>query len=114
MAAGAVQGYFGGATDLLFQRFIEIWSGMPQLYLLIILSNVIVPSFWWLLLVPVKTDTSTLDAARTTQECRLGAARRARRYDPGQSRQAPGRGDPRRAGYDPPRLRPYDDGRTAR
>ena len=51
VAAGAVQGYFGGATDLLFQRFIEIWSGMPQLYLLIILSNVIVPSFWWLLLI---------------------------------------------------------------
>jgi len=51
VAAGAVQGYFGGATHLLFQRFIEIWSGMPQLYLLIILSNVIVPSFWWLLLI---------------------------------------------------------------
>jgi len=51
VAAGAVQGYFGGTTDLLFQRFIEIWSGMPQLYLLIILSNVIVPSFWWLLLI---------------------------------------------------------------
>jgi microcin C transport system permease protein len=51
VAAGAVQGYFGGVTDLLFQRFIEIWSGMPQLYLLIILSNVIVPSFWWLLLI---------------------------------------------------------------
>jgi len=51
VAAGAVQGYFGGATDLLFQRVIEIWSGMPQLYLLIILSNVIVPSFWWLMLI---------------------------------------------------------------
>jgi len=51
VAAGAVQGYFGGVTDLLFQRFIEIWSGMPQLYLLIILSNVIVPSFWWLMLI---------------------------------------------------------------
>ena len=51
VAAGAVQGYFGGVTDLFFQRFIEIWSGMPQLYLLIILSNVIVPSFWWLLLI---------------------------------------------------------------
>ena len=51
VAAGAVQGYFGGVMDLLFQRFIEIWSGMPQLYLLIILSNVIVPSFWWLLLI---------------------------------------------------------------
>jgi microcin C transport system permease protein len=47
--AGAVQGYFGGWTDLLFQRFMEIWSGLPRLYLLIILSAVIVPNFWWLL-----------------------------------------------------------------
>ena len=48
--AGAVQGYYGGWTDLLFQRFIEIWSGMPQLFLLIILASVIEPSFWTLLL----------------------------------------------------------------
>jgi microcin C transport system permease protein len=49
IAAGAVQGYFGGWTDLLFQRFIEIWSGLPTLYLLIILSSVVQPNFWWLL-----------------------------------------------------------------
>ncbi len=49
VAAGAVQGYYGGWTDLLFQRFIEIWSGMPQLFLLIILGSVIEPSFWTLL-----------------------------------------------------------------
>lgn len=49
IAAGAVQGYYGGWTDLLFQRFIEIWSGMPQLLLLIILASVIEPSFWTLL-----------------------------------------------------------------
>ena len=49
VAAGAVQGYFGGWTDLLFQRFIEIWSGLPTLFLLIILSAVITPNFWWLL-----------------------------------------------------------------
>ena len=49
VAAGAVQGYFGGWTDLLFQRFIEIWSSMPTLYLLIILAALITPSFWWLL-----------------------------------------------------------------
>jgi microcin C transport system permease protein len=49
IAAGAVQGYYGGWTDLLFQRFIEIWSGMPQLFLLIILASVIEPSFWTLL-----------------------------------------------------------------
>ncbi len=49
VAAGAVQGFFGGLTDLWFQRFIEIWSGMPTLYLLIILSSVVTPNFWWLL-----------------------------------------------------------------
>jgi len=49
IAAGAVQGFYGGLTDLLFQRFIEIWSGMPQLFLLIILASIIQPSFWTLL-----------------------------------------------------------------
>ena len=47
--AGAVQGYFGGAVDLAFQRFIEIWEGLPVLYLLIILATFVEPSFWWLL-----------------------------------------------------------------
>jgi microcin C transport system permease protein len=47
--AGAVQGYFGGWVDLLFQRFIEIWQGLPILYLLIILASVVEPNFWWLL-----------------------------------------------------------------
>ena len=49
IAAGAVQGYFGGWTDLMFQRFIEVWSGLPILYLLIILASVVEPNFWWLL-----------------------------------------------------------------
>ncbi len=49
VTAGAVQGYFGGLTDLLFQRFMEIWSGMPVLYLLIILASLVQPNFWWLL-----------------------------------------------------------------
>ena len=49
VAAGAVQGYYGGLVDLLFQRFIEIWSGMPQLFLLIILASIITPGFWVLL-----------------------------------------------------------------
>jgi microcin C transport system permease protein len=49
VSAGAVQGYLGGWTDLLFQRFIEIWSGLPVLYLLIILASVVEPNFWWLL-----------------------------------------------------------------
>ena len=49
IAAGAVQGYFGGWMDLLLQRLIEIWTSVPSLYLLIILSAVLVPSFGILL-----------------------------------------------------------------
>ncbi|HEV8617025.1 MAG TPA: ABC transporter permease [Methylomirabilota bacterium] len=49
IVAGAVQGYFGGWIDLGAQRFIEIWSGLPVLYLLIILASVVEPNFWWLL-----------------------------------------------------------------
>jgi microcin C transport system permease protein len=49
VAAGAVQGYFGGWTDLLFQRFIEIWTSIPELYLLLIISSVLPPGFWILL-----------------------------------------------------------------
>lgn len=49
IAAGAIQGYFGGWIDLIFQRAIEVWSGMPTLYLLIILSSIVEPNFFWLL-----------------------------------------------------------------
>lgn len=49
VAAGAVQGYFGGTTDLIFQRFLEIWGGMPSLYILIILAALIEPTFLILL-----------------------------------------------------------------
>jgi microcin C transport system permease protein len=49
IAAGAIQGYFGGWTDLLFQRFIEIWTSIPSLYLLLIISSVLVPGFFVLL-----------------------------------------------------------------
>ncbi len=49
VAAGAVQGYFGGWTDLIFQRFIEIWSSLPELFLLIIIASIITPSFFVLL-----------------------------------------------------------------
>lgn len=45
VSAGAVQGYFGGLLDLLAQRFIEIWQGLPVLYLLIIMASVIQPGF---------------------------------------------------------------------
>jgi microcin C transport system permease protein len=51
VAAGGVQGYFGGRVDLFFQRFIEIWDSMPLLYLLIILAAVVQPNFWWLLII---------------------------------------------------------------
>jgi microcin C transport system permease protein len=49
VAAGAIQGYYGGLIDISFQRFIEVWSGLPVLYLLIILSAIVVPNFWSLL-----------------------------------------------------------------
>jgi microcin C transport system permease protein len=49
--AGAVQGYYGGWTDLLMQRFLEIWSNIPTLYVLIIIAAVLVPGFWTLLFV---------------------------------------------------------------
>ncbi|MDE0060196.1 MAG: ABC transporter permease, partial [Defluviicoccus sp.] len=48
VAVGAAQGYFGGWTDLAFQRFIEVWQGLPTLFLLIILASIVTPSFWWL------------------------------------------------------------------
>ena len=53
IVVGALQGYFGGRIDLIGQRLIEVWSGMPALFLLILLSSVIQPGFWWLLLVTV-------------------------------------------------------------
>lgn len=49
IAAGAVQGYFGGWIDLSFQRFLEVWSSLPTLYLLIILASLVQPGFWILL-----------------------------------------------------------------
>ncbi len=49
VTAGALQGYFGGRTDLIFQRFLEVWSSVPSLFVLIIISSVLVPGFWTLL-----------------------------------------------------------------
>lgn len=49
VSAGAIQGYFGGWIDLLFQRFIEVWTAIPSLYLLLIIASVLAPSFWVLL-----------------------------------------------------------------
>jgi len=53
IAAGAVQGYFGGKVDLIFQRFLEIWSGMPELYVIIIVFSAWQRSFWVLVLLMV-------------------------------------------------------------
>jgi len=50
---GAVSGYFGGKFDLFFQRFLEIWSGLPVIFLLIIMASFVIPNFWWLLLIMV-------------------------------------------------------------
>ena len=49
VSAGALQGYFGGWVDLIFQRIIEIWSAMPLLYLLLIVASILEPGFWILL-----------------------------------------------------------------
>lgn len=51
--AGALQGYYGGKVDLWGQRLIEVWSGMPTLFLIILLSSVVQPNFWWLLAITV-------------------------------------------------------------
>src|SRR5262249_9683946 len=49
VAAGAVQGYYGGKLDITMQRVIEVWASMPSLYILIIFSAMFVPGFWTLL-----------------------------------------------------------------
>ncbi len=49
IAAGGVQGYFGGWVDLFFQRFIELWTSIPQLFVLLIVSATLIPGFWTLL-----------------------------------------------------------------
>lgn len=49
VSVGALQGYYGGLLDLFGQRFVEIWSGIPMLFLLIIISSFISPNFWWIL-----------------------------------------------------------------
>ena len=65
---GAIQGYFGGKIDLIGQRFLEIWSGLPELYLLIIISSMITPNAWWLLLIMLFFSwTSLVDLVRA--EC---------------------------------------------
>jgi len=51
VTAGAIQGYFGGWTDLVLQRVTEIWAGLPVLYILIIMASIVDLDFWWLLFI---------------------------------------------------------------
>ncbi|MGO2257713.1 MAG: ABC transporter permease [Hafnia alvei] len=53
ITVGATQGFYGGKVDLIGQRFMEVWSGMPTLFLIILLSSVVQPNFWWLLAITV-------------------------------------------------------------
>jgi microcin C transport system permease protein len=87
VAVGALQGYFGGWVDLSVQRFLEIWGGMPVLYLLIILSAFIQPSFWWLLaLLLLFSWMALVDVVRAE-------FLRARNFDYGRAARALGAGD---------------------
>ncbi|MEA2780166.1 MAG: microcin transport system permease protein [Rhodospirillaceae bacterium] len=56
IAAGALQGYFGGKTDLIFQRFLEIFGSLPTIFVLMILASVVTPNFWWLLGIMLVTN----------------------------------------------------------
>lgn len=60
IVVGAVQGYYGGWLDLGGQRFVEIWSSMPILYLIIVISSFVVPGFWVLLAVMLLFSWMTL------------------------------------------------------
>ena len=65
LAAGALQGYFGGWVDLLFQRIVEIWTNMPSLYIIIILSAIFTMNFWLLtLLIAFFSWTSLVGVVR--------------------------------------------------
>ncbi|MEJ2681593.1 MAG: ABC transporter permease [Gammaproteobacteria bacterium] len=62
---GAIQGFYGGRLDLFLQRFLEIWNSLPVLFMLIILSNFVNPSFWWLLgIMLLFSWTSLVDVVR--------------------------------------------------
>lgn len=85
--AGAVQGYFGGWTDLLFQRVIEIWNGLPQLFVLIIVSSLVAPGFWTLLIVLLLFSWTALVAVVRAEFLR------ARNFDYVRAAKALGMGD---------------------
>ena len=62
ISLGAISGYSGGLLDLIMQRFIEIWNSLPVLFLLIIFSSLIIPSFWSLLIILIVFSSTTLVA----------------------------------------------------
>ena len=65
VAAGAVQGFFGGKVDLIGQRLLEIWGGLPVLFLLIIMANFVTPNFWWMFAIMLLFSwTSLVDVVR--------------------------------------------------
>lgn len=79
--AGGIQGFFGGWIDLLGQRLTEIWSGLPVLFMLIILSSVVTPNFWWLLALLALfswTDLSALVRAEFLRTRQLDYVKAAR------------------------------------
>jgi microcin C transport system permease protein len=88
VAVGAMQGYFGGLTDLLTQRFIEIWNGLPFLYLLIILNSVLVPSFMTLLVLMLLFSWTALEGLVRAEFLR------ARNFDYVRAARAMGVADP--------------------
>jgi microcin C transport system permease protein len=85
--AGAVQGYFGGWLDLIFQRVIEIWNGLPQLFVLIIVSSFVAPGFWTLLIVLLLFSWTALVAVVRAEFLR------ARNFDYVRAAKALGMGD---------------------
>ena len=85
--AGALQGYFGGWLDLIFQRVIEIWSGLPQLFVLIIVSSFVAPGFWTLLIVLMLFSWTALVAVVRAEFLR------ARNFDYVRAAKALGMGD---------------------
>lgn len=81
VGTGAIQGFLGGWTDLIGQRLVEIWSGLPVLFLLIILSSLVTPGFWWLLALLALfnwTDLSGLVRAEVLRARQLDYVRAAR------------------------------------
>lgn len=87
VSAGAVQGYFGGWLDLILQRFIEIWNGLPQLFILIIVSSFVVPGFWTLLIILLLFSWTALVAVVRAEFLR------ARNFDYVRAAKALGMGD---------------------